>query len=139
MNPRIVHCHLTSYGNTGPLARWPGVDQMGQAIAGLEYEQGATPSGGHPTWYRFGMCDATAGLLSTIGVLQALRERDRTGTAQWVAADILSGAVFLSSDALRGAGAAHDPPASRPSADGSRSALPPVPDARRLALHRRCP
>ena len=102
VNPRIVHCHLTSYGNTGPLATWPGVDQMGQAIAGHEYEQGATPSGGHPTWYRFGMCDATAGLLSTIGVLQALRERDRTGTAQWVAADILSGAVFLSSDAFVG-------------------------------------
>jgi crotonobetainyl-CoA:carnitine CoA-transferase CaiB-like acyl-CoA transferase len=75
---------------------------MGQAIAGHEYEQGATPSGGHPTWYRFGMCDATAGLLSIIGVLQALRERDRTGTAQWVAADILSGAVFLASDAFVG-------------------------------------
>ena len=102
MNPRIVHCHLTSYGNTGPLARWPGVDQMGQAIAGLEYEQGATPNGGHPDWYRFGMCDATAGLLSAIGVLQALRERDRTGTAQWVAADILSGAVLLASDAFVG-------------------------------------
>ena len=102
VNPRIVHCHLTSYGNTGPLAMWPGVDQMGQAIAGHEYEQGATPSGGHPTWYRFGMCDATAGLLSAIGVLQALHERDRTGTAQWVAADILSGAVFLASDAFVG-------------------------------------
>jgi crotonobetainyl-CoA:carnitine CoA-transferase CaiB-like acyl-CoA transferase len=101
-NPRIVFCHLTAYGNTGPLATWPGVDQMGQAIAGHEYEQGATPSGGHPTWYRFGMCDATAGLLSIVGVLQALRERDRTGTAQWVAADILSGAVFLSSDAFVG-------------------------------------
>ncbi|MEX1006663.1 MAG: CoA transferase [Acidimicrobiia bacterium] len=102
VNPRIVYCHLTSYGNTGPLATWPGVDQMGQAIAGHEYEQGATPSGGHPTWYRFGMCDATAGLLSIIGVLQALRERDRTGTSQWVAADILSGAVFLASDAFVG-------------------------------------
>ena len=48
------------------------------------------------------MCDATAGLLSAIGVLQALRERDRTGTAQWVAADILSGAVLLASDAFVG-------------------------------------
>jgi crotonobetainyl-CoA:carnitine CoA-transferase CaiB-like acyl-CoA transferase len=97
INPRIVFCHLTSYGNTGPLARWPGVDQMGQAMAGLEHEQGATPTGGHPTWYRFGMCDATAGLLSIIGVLQALRERDRTGQAQWVEANILNGAMFLAS------------------------------------------
>ena len=104
INPRIVFCHLTSYGNTGPLASWPGVDQMGQAIAGLEHEQGATPSGGHPTWYRFGMCDATAGLLSIIGVLQALRERERTGQAQWVEANILNGAMFLASDVLVGPG-----------------------------------
>ncbi len=102
VNPRIVFCHLTAYGNTGPLATAPGVDQMGQALAGLEYEQGATPNGGHPTWYRFGMCDATAGMLSVIGVLQALRERDRTGMAQQVTTDIVSGAVFLASDAFVG-------------------------------------
>ena len=122
VNPRIVFCHVTSYGNTGPLARWPGVDQMGQAIAGHEYEQGATPSGGHPTWYRFGMCDATAGLLSIVGVLQALRERDRTGTAQWVAADILSGAVFLASDAFVGP----EPLVTRPHLDRDQMGLGPL-------------
>ena len=121
VNPRIVHCHVTSYGNTGPLARWPGVDQMGQAIAGHEYEQGATPNGGHPTWYRFGMCDATAGMFSIIGVLQALRERDRTGQAQQVAADILSGAMFLASDAFVGP----DTLATRPHLDRLQMGLGP--------------
>ena len=102
INPRLVHCHVTSYGNTGPLARYPGVDQMGQALCGLEWEQGATDNGGHPMWYRFGMCDATTGMLSVIGVLQALRERDRTGEGQWVEANIINAALFLSSDAFVG-------------------------------------
>ena len=71
INPAIVFCHLTGYGDTGPLAMWPGVDQMAQALCGLEYEQGATPNGGHPTWYRLGMTDAVTGMLTVIGVLQA--------------------------------------------------------------------
>ncbi|MGE0795342.1 MAG: CoA transferase, partial [Acidimicrobiia bacterium] len=82
VNPSIVHCHVTGYGNTGPLATWPGVDQMGQALAGIEWEQGATDAGGHPQWSRFGMCDAATGLLSVLGVLQALAHRQRTGEGQ---------------------------------------------------------
>ncbi|MGE0878293.1 MAG: CoA transferase [Acidimicrobiia bacterium] len=110
INPSIIFCHLTAYGNTGPYALWPGVDQMGQALCGLEYEQGGTPSGGHPSWYRFGMCDATAGMLSVIGVLQALGHRDRTGEGQSVEANILSGAMLLASDAYIDAdGTPHEP------------------------------
>ena len=48
---------------------------MAQALCGLEYEQGATPNGGHPTWYRFGMTDAVTGMLTVIGVIQAPYER----------------------------------------------------------------
>ncbi|MCU1344423.1 MAG: CoA transferase [Acidimicrobiia bacterium] len=102
LNPSVIFCHLTAYGNTGPLARWPGVDQMGQALCGLEYEQGGTPNGGHPSWYRYGMCDATTGMLSILGVLQALGHRDRTGEGQAVEANILSGAMLLASDAFVG-------------------------------------
>src|SRR5205823_5334450 len=75
INPNIVYCQVSGYGSSGPMATLPGVDQMGQALCGLEYEQGATPNGGHPTWYRFGMCDATAAMLSVVGVLDALLTR----------------------------------------------------------------
>jgi crotonobetainyl-CoA:carnitine CoA-transferase CaiB-like acyl-CoA transferase len=107
INPRAVFCHVTAYGNTGPLARRPGVDQMGQALGGLEHEQGATPAGGHPTWYRFGMCDAATGMLSVIGVIQALTERDRTGRGQAVETNILNAAMLLSSDAFLGPATLH--------------------------------
>jgi crotonobetainyl-CoA:carnitine CoA-transferase CaiB-like acyl-CoA transferase len=108
INPRIVFCHVTSYGSSGPLATWPGVDQMGQALCGHEHEQGATPAGGHPTWYRFGMCDATTGMLSLVGVLEALlaRELDEgagvPSTSRKIEADILTAGLFLASNAFVG-------------------------------------
>lgn len=102
INPNIVHCHVTGYGNTGPLAQWPGVDQMGQALAGIEWEQGGAFDGGNPQWSRFGMCDAAAGLLSVIGVLQALYQRERTGRGQQVETNILNAGMMFASDVLTG-------------------------------------
>jgi crotonobetainyl-CoA:carnitine CoA-transferase CaiB-like acyl-CoA transferase len=102
VNPSIVYCHLTGYGNTGPLASWPGVDQMGQALAGIEWEQGGGFDGGDPQWSRFGMCDAAAGLLSVIGVLQALYHRERTGEGQQVETNILNAGMVFASDVLSG-------------------------------------
>ncbi len=108
INPGIVHCHLTGYGNTGPLAPWPGVDQMGQALAGIEWEQGGAFDGGAPQWSRFGMCDAAAGLLSVIGVLQALYHRERTGLGQQVETNILNAGMVFASDVLTGGEAIPD-------------------------------
>jgi crotonobetainyl-CoA:carnitine CoA-transferase CaiB-like acyl-CoA transferase len=127
IKPDIIFCHLTAYGNTGPLAKWPGVDQMGQSLAGLEYDQGGTADGGHPTWYRYGMCDATSGMLSVLGVLQALGHRDRTGEGQAVEANIVSGAMLLASDAFVGpssAGASSLP--ARPHLDRNQTGLGPL-------------
>ncbi len=102
LNPRLVFCHLTAYGSTGPLAGKPGTDQMAQALCGLEYEQGAASSGGHPTWYRFGMTDAVSGALSALGVIQALYRREQTGQGQAVETDILSAGMLLASDEFIG-------------------------------------
>jgi crotonobetainyl-CoA:carnitine CoA-transferase CaiB-like acyl-CoA transferase len=96
-NPAIVYCHVTGFGAVGPLASFPGSDQMSQALSGLEQEQGATASGGHPTWNRLGMCDHAAAILSVLGVLQALHHRGRTGESSLVEASISGAAAFLSS------------------------------------------
>jgi crotonobetainyl-CoA:carnitine CoA-transferase CaiB-like acyl-CoA transferase len=118
VNPGIVHCHVTGYGNTGPLATWPGVDQMGQALAGIEWEQGATDAGGRPQWSRFGMCDAATGLLSVIGVLQASAHKERTGEGQQVETNILNaGMVFASDSITADAGPGDQPLPLRPHLD----------------------
>jgi crotonobetainyl-CoA:carnitine CoA-transferase CaiB-like acyl-CoA transferase len=120
INPNIVFCHVTAYGSTGPLATWPGVDQMGQAICGHEYEQGATPNGGHPTWYRFGMCDAATGMLSVIGVLEGLLTRG-SGSVK-IEADILTAGLFLASNAFLGP----DTLPTRPHLDAGQMGLGPL-------------
>jgi crotonobetainyl-CoA:carnitine CoA-transferase CaiB-like acyl-CoA transferase len=101
INPRIVYCHVTGFGVSGPLARAGGCDQMAQALSGLEHDQGATDAGGHPTWLRYGMCDHVGAVASVIGALQALYERERTGEGQLVTANLLDAAMFLQSDAVR--------------------------------------
>jgi crotonobetainyl-CoA:carnitine CoA-transferase CaiB-like acyl-CoA transferase len=50
-------------------------------------------------WLRFGMTDAAAGMLAVIGVLQALRERARTGEGQTVETNILDAGILFASDA----------------------------------------
>ena len=40
INPRIIFCHTTGWGSTGPNATWPGWDQFGQALGGAEYHGG---------------------------------------------------------------------------------------------------
>jgi len=122
INPRLVYCHVTGYGETGPMAPLPGVDQMGQALSGLEWEQGATDDGGHPVWYRGGPCDPATGMLSVVGVLQALAERNRTGVGQKVEANILDAALFMSSDAFVGPASL----ATRPHLDRAQTGFGPM-------------
>jgi crotonobetainyl-CoA:carnitine CoA-transferase CaiB-like acyl-CoA transferase len=123
LNPRIVFSHLTGYGSSGPMAGWPGSDQMAQALCGIEWEQGATDAGGHPSWLRFGLTDAISGLLCVIGVLQALAERERTGLGQKVETDILRAGMLLASDGFVGPASASLP--RRPKLDGEQTGRGP--------------
>lgn len=121
LNPRAIASHLTAYGSSGPLGSWPGVDQMGQALSGLEYDLGGTREGGAPNWYRYGMCDATSGMLAVIGIVEALLDRARTGRAQDVESCILDAGILLSSDGFDGP----DSLPRRPSGDARQTGLGP--------------
>jgi len=112
LNPRAISSHLTSYGSSGPLGAWPGVDQMGQALSGLEYELGGAREGGDPNWYRYGMCDASSGMLAVIGIVEALLDRERTGRGQDVESCILDAGVLLASDGFDGPDSLPRPPSS---------------------------
>ena len=78
-NPRIVYCSLGAYGHTGPLAEEPGYDALMQAAGGLI---SVTGEPGRPG-VRVGasLIDQGTGTWAALGVLAALLERDRTGTA----------------------------------------------------------
>jgi crotonobetainyl-CoA:carnitine CoA-transferase CaiB-like acyl-CoA transferase len=95
VNPRLVYCHVSSYGPEGPRAQWPGYDQLFQASIGWEVENGG--EGNPPMWQRTGQMDYLCATASVIATLLALRQRERTGEGQVVAASLLGAAVLTAS------------------------------------------
>jgi crotonobetainyl-CoA:carnitine CoA-transferase CaiB-like acyl-CoA transferase len=78
-NPRIVYCSVGAYGRVGPLARQPGYDALMQAAGGLI---SVTGEAGRPG-VRVGasLIDQGTGTWAALGVIAALLERERIGTA----------------------------------------------------------
>jgi crotonobetainyl-CoA:carnitine CoA-transferase CaiB-like acyl-CoA transferase len=76
-NPRLIVCALTGYGQDGPLRDRAGHDLNYMARAGLLGIQG--PSDGPPQIPAFQLADVSGGLWCVVGILSALRERERTG------------------------------------------------------------
>ncbi len=100
LNPSVIYCHTTMWGNDGPRATWPGFDQLAQSSCGLELELGG--EGNPPNWYRFGMCDQGCAVQSALAVLMALYWRERTGEGQPVDTSIVNAGVHFNTDAWIG-------------------------------------
>src|SRR6202042_217001 len=86
-NPRLVYCSITGFG-AGEGARLPGYDLLVQAVGGLMSITGAP--GGEPQKVGVAVVDVLAGLFASVGILAALRHRDRTGEGQRVEVDLFS-------------------------------------------------
>jgi crotonobetainyl-CoA:carnitine CoA-transferase CaiB-like acyl-CoA transferase len=96
INPRLIYCHVSSYGPVGPRKDWPGYDQLFQASAGWEYE--GAGEGNMPMWHRFGMMDHQAALSSLYAIMLALIERESSGEGQFVASSLLGASLLTSSE-----------------------------------------
>lgn len=94
INPRLVYCALTGYGQAGPYAALPGHDMNYVAIAGALSMIG--PRGGAPCFPSHYLADlAGAGLHGTIAVLLALAAREKTGRGQYIDLAYLDGVMSL--------------------------------------------
>jgi crotonobetainyl-CoA:carnitine CoA-transferase CaiB-like acyl-CoA transferase len=80
LNPRLVYCSITGFGQDGPYADRAGYDYMIQGMSGLMSITG-TPDG-EPQRVGVAVTDLFSGLYAVIGILAALRERDVTGHGQ---------------------------------------------------------
>jgi crotonobetainyl-CoA:carnitine CoA-transferase CaiB-like acyl-CoA transferase len=97
INPKIVYCHTRGFERNGPRTPLPGNDQLGNSLAGSQYEAGGTHHGTPPIWHMTAFGDTGNGILSAAAVVQALRHRERTGEGQFVHTSILNACMLFNS------------------------------------------
>ncbi len=82
VNPKLIYCSITGYGQTGPCAQLPGYDAVIQGEAGIMDMTGFAD--GAPTRVGVAITDYLAGLYASQGILLALYERQTSGLGQHV-------------------------------------------------------
>ena len=81
INPKLVLLRVSGYGQTGPYKKRPGFARIAQAFGGLTYLAGM-PDGPPVTPGSTSLADYTSGLYGALGILIALKSRDRSGEGQ---------------------------------------------------------
>jgi crotonobetainyl-CoA:carnitine CoA-transferase CaiB-like acyl-CoA transferase len=86
LNPRLVYCSITGFGQTGPMRERPGYDYIFQGVGGLMSVTGLPDGepGGGPMKIGASIVDVSTGLYAGIAILAALRERDASGLGQYI-------------------------------------------------------
>ena len=86
INPRLVFCAITGFGQTGPYKDRAGYDYAIQGLGGLMSVTGERDDlvGGGPQKVGVAVADLFTGLYATVAVLAALRHRDQTGQGQFI-------------------------------------------------------
>jgi len=91
INPRLVYCRLKGFLR-GPYERRPALDEVVQYMSGLAYMTGFP---GQPIRAGSSIVDLMGGVFGAVGILAALRERDRTGRGEIVKSALFETAAFL--------------------------------------------
>ncbi len=87
INPRLIYASISGFGQEGPYATRPGVDQIIQGMSGLMSVTGEP--GGGPMRVGVAISDTSAGMFLGQGILLALLHREKTGEGQWVHTSLL--------------------------------------------------
>jgi len=95
VNPRLIYCAVTGYGETGPMKDKAGYDQVLQTMTGMCALQGKR--GGAPEIIYGSVVDYYAAALVAAGVSSALYERERSGLGQFVGVSLLRSALTMQS------------------------------------------
>ena len=85
INPGLIYCSITGFGQTGPYANRAGYDFMIQAMGGMMSITGdKDENGGGPQKVGVAIADVMTGMYATTGILGALVHRDQTGEGQHI-------------------------------------------------------
>jgi crotonobetainyl-CoA:carnitine CoA-transferase CaiB-like acyl-CoA transferase len=93
INPRLVYGSISGFGQEGPYALRPGVDQIAQGMGGLMAITGVPGQG--PMRAGIAVADVSAGMFCAMGILTALLEREVSGEGQWVQTSLLQAQIAI--------------------------------------------
>jgi crotonobetainyl-CoA:carnitine CoA-transferase CaiB-like acyl-CoA transferase len=91
INPRLIYCAVSGFGQTGPERNSAGYDGKMQALSGIMAITGHQATG--PTRAGFAVCDVLSGLTAAFGVSSALFQRTHTGKGQLVDVSMLEASL----------------------------------------------
>ena len=103
LNPGLIYCSVTGFGQTGPYKDRPGYDFMAQGMGGIMSITGERDDlpGGGPQRVGIPLVDLTTGMYATIAVCAALAHRAVSGQGQWIDVALLdSGVAFLGNQGM---------------------------------------
>ncbi|HEY6368402.1 MAG TPA: CaiB/BaiF CoA-transferase family protein [Candidatus Binatia bacterium] len=86
INPKLIHCSISGYGQSGPYRDKPGFDTIGQALSGM---LSLVTDFDHPKVAGFSITDHSSGIFAAHGILAALLARQKTGRGQFVDVSLL--------------------------------------------------
>lgn len=91
LNPRIIYCSISGFGQDGPYREKAGYDLVAQAMSGIMSITGER--GRSPVKVGVAIADIGAGMFAAYGILSALYRREKTGEGQWIDSSLLDGQV----------------------------------------------
>ncbi|MGH2499751.1 MAG: CaiB/BaiF CoA transferase family protein, partial [Candidatus Limnocylindria bacterium] len=93
INPRVVLCQISGFGQDGPGRAWPAYDLIVQGLGGIMSLTGET--GGAPVMVGVPQADMVSGIFGAYAIVAALLARERTGEGQDIDATMIGGQVAL--------------------------------------------
>src|ERR1041384_7648790 len=90
LNPKLIHCSISGYGQSGPYRDKPGFDTIGQALSGM---MSLVTDLDDPKVAGVSFVDHTAGIFAAHGIMAALLARSKTGMGQFIDVSLLQVAI----------------------------------------------
>jgi crotonobetainyl-CoA:carnitine CoA-transferase CaiB-like acyl-CoA transferase len=98
LNPDIVYCSVSGYGQSGPLRDWPAIDNIVQATSGMMSLGGAPDS--PPVRVGFPVVDTLTGQTAAVAILAALLRRERGGGGDYIDVAMLDASLAFMASAV---------------------------------------
>ncbi|MEO8308921.1 MAG: CoA transferase [Pseudomonadota bacterium] len=98
LNPGIIYCSVSGYGQKSPQRDWPAIDNIVQATSGMMMLSGA--EGDPPVRVGFPIVDTLTGQTAAVAILAALVQRERTGVGAYIDVSMLDASMAFMTSAL---------------------------------------